>query len=58
MITFIRWYLAKAKAMKLKLAFYSFLEDGLKYITENKDDFARKLMQENGTEAPEKKITA
>lgn len=55
MITFIRWYLAKAKAMKLKLAFYSFLEDGLKYITENKDDFARKLMQENGAETPEEK---
>lgn len=46
MITFIRWYLMKAKEIKLKLAFYQFLEQGVKEVTENQEELKKQIIHE------------
>lgn len=46
MITLIRWYLMKSKEIKFKLALYSFLEQGVKEITDNQDELQQKFVHE------------
>lgn len=46
MITLIRWYLIKSKEIKLKLAFWSFIEQIMNEITGNGDDIEKKLIAE------------
>ncbi len=46
MITFIRYCRIKAKEIKLKLAFYSFLEKGIKEFSKNKETLQKKLIHE------------
>lgn len=44
MITLIRWYLMKAKEIKLKLALYSAIEQGMNEIVNNKEDIEKKIV--------------
>ena len=44
MITLIRWILMKQKEIKIKLAFYMFLDKQLKNF--NSDEFMNKIMKE------------
>lgn len=46
MITFIRWYLLKAKEIKLKLAFWSFIDQIVNEIVKNGDGVEKKLISE------------
>ena len=46
MITFIRWILMKQKEIKLKLALYSIFDEGIKYISENKEYLEMKFIHE------------
>lgn len=46
MITFIRWYLLKAKEIKLKLAFWSFIDQIVNEIVKNGDSVEKKLISE------------
>ena len=45
MITIIRYIILCQKRVKLKLALYSFLEQALKEVIENKDDLQRKFIR-------------
>lgn len=44
MITLIRWYMLKAKQIKMKLAFWTFVEKLLVEIAKNGDGLENKLM--------------
>ncbi len=46
MITLIRWYLLKAKEIKLKLAFWSFIDQIINEIVKNGDGVEKKLISE------------
>ncbi len=46
MITLIRWYLLKAKEIKLKLAFWSFIDQIINEIVKNGDGIEKKLISE------------
>lgn len=46
MITLVRWYLMKAKEIKLKLAFYSLLEQGIEELANNKDEIKKEFIHE------------
>ena len=46
MITLIRWYLLKAKEIKLKLAFWSFIDQIKNEIVKNGDGVEKKLISE------------
>lgn len=46
MITLIRWYLLKAKEIKLKLAFWSFIDQIVNEIVKNGDGVEKKLISE------------
>ena len=46
MITFIRWYLLKAKEIKLKLVFWSFIDQIVNEIVKNGDGVEKKLISE------------
>lgn len=46
MITLIRWYLLKAKEIKLKLAFWSFIDQIINEIVKNGDGIEKKLIAE------------
>lgn len=46
MITLIRWYMMKAKEIKMRLAFWSLLEQLTNEIVENKEDIEKKLVSE------------
>lgn len=44
MITLIRWYMLKAKQIKMKLAFWTFAEQILVEFAKNGDGVEKKLM--------------
>ena len=44
MITLIRWYMMKRKQIKIKLAFWTFVEQMLVEVTKNGDKLEEKLM--------------
>lgn len=46
MITLIRWYLLKTKEIKLKLAFWSFVDQIINEIVKNGDGVEKKLISE------------
>lgn len=46
MITLVRWYLMKAKEIKLKLAFYSLLEQEIEELANNKDEIKKEFIHE------------
>ena len=46
MITLIRWYLLKAKEIKLNLAFWSFIDQIVNEIVKNGDGVEKKLISE------------
>ena len=46
MITLIRWYLLKTKEIKLKLAFWSFVDQIINEIVKNGDSVEKKLISE------------
>ena len=46
MITIIRWWIYKAKVIKLKLGVVAIVEQLLKEITKNGDDIQEKLIAE------------
>lgn len=46
MITLIRWCLLKAKEIKLKLAFWSFIDQIINEIVKNGDGVEKKLIAE------------
>lgn len=46
MITLIRWYLLKAKEIKLKLAFWSFIDQIVNEIVKNGDGVEKKFISE------------
>ena len=46
MITLIRWYLLKAKEIKLKLSFWSFIDQIVNEIVKNGDGVEKKLISE------------
>ena len=46
MITLIRWFLMKQKEIKLKLALYSFLDEGMHYLAGHKEELEQKLVHE------------
>ena len=46
MITLIRWILLKQKEIKIKLAFYMFLDKQLKEFYKNPDGFTNKILKE------------
>lgn len=46
MITLIRWYLLKAKEIRLKLAFWSFVDQIINEIVKNGDGVEKKLISE------------
>lgn len=46
MITLIRWYLLKAKEIKLKLAFWSFIDQIINEVVKNGDGVEKKLIAE------------
>lgn len=45
MITLIRWYLLKAKEIKIKLAFYSFVDQIVNEVI-NTDELQKKILHE------------
>lgn len=45
MITLIRWYMLKAKQIKMKLAFWTLVDQLVKEIAENGDGIESKLME-------------
>ena len=46
MITIIRWWIYKAKVIKLKLGVIAVIEQLLKEVTKNGDDIQKKLITE------------
>ena len=46
MITIIRWWIYKAKLIKLKLGVVAIIEQLLKEVTKNGDDIQKKLIAE------------
>ena len=44
MITLIRWYMMKAKQVKMKLAFWTLIDQLLTEVTKNGDGIEKKLM--------------
>ena len=46
MITLIRWFQLKKKEIYIKLAFYSFIEQYVNEIVNNKEDIEKKLIHE------------
>ena len=44
MITLIRWYMLKAKQIKIKLALWTFAEQLLTEVAKNSDGLENKLM--------------
>lgn len=46
MITLIRWYMLKAKEIKMKLSLYRYLEKGVDYIAKNTDDLKKMFVHE------------
>ena len=46
MITLIRWVIMKQKEIKIKLAFYMFLDRKLRDFLKNPDEFMNKMMKE------------
>lgn len=46
MITLIRWWIYKAKVIKLKLGIVAIVEQLLKEITKNGDDIQKKFIAE------------
>ena len=46
MITIIRWWIYKAKVIKLKLGAVAIVEQLLKEITKNEDDIQKKFIGE------------
>lgn len=46
MITLFKWYLMKRKEITIKLGIYTALEEGLKYINDNREEVERKLVHE------------
>lgn len=44
MITLIRWYMMKAKQIKMKLAFWTLIDQLLTEVTKNGDGIEKKLM--------------
>ena len=44
MITFIRWYMMKAKQIKMKLAFWTFVDQWVTEIAQNSESIEKKLM--------------
>ena len=44
MITFIRWYMMKAKQIKMKLAFWTLVDQLVVEIAKNGDGIEKKLM--------------
>lgn len=47
MLTIIRWFLLKQKEIKLKLAFYRQLEQGVEYLAKHKDELETLFASEN-----------
>lgn len=43
MITLIRWILLKQKEIKLKLAFYSFVDQNIKKLANNPEKLEKKI---------------
>lgn len=59
MITLIRWYMMKAREIKIKLALYRMIEKGVDYIGANADELKKLFVHElAGTlhNAPDEKI--
>lgn len=46
MITFIRWWIYKAKVIKLKLGMITIIEQLIKELTKNSDDIQKKFIAE------------
>lgn len=46
MITIIRWWIYKAKVIKLKLGVIAVIEQLLKEVTKNSDDIQKKFIAE------------
>ena len=46
MITLIRWWIYKAKVIKLKLGVVTLIEQFLKEVTKNGDDIQKKFIAE------------
>ena len=46
MITIIRWWIYKAKVIKLKLGVVAIIEQLLKEVTKNGDDIQKKFLAE------------
>lgn len=46
MITLFKWYLMKRKEITIKLGIYTALEEGLKYIANNREEVEKKLVHE------------
>lgn len=46
MITFIRWWIYKAKVIKLKLGMITIIEQLIKELTKNGDDIQKKFIAE------------
>ena len=44
MITLIRWYMMKAKQIKMKLAFWTLIDQLLTEVAKNGDGIEKKLM--------------
>lgn len=44
MITLIRWYMLKAKQIKMKLAFWTFVDHLVTGVVKNSDKFENNLM--------------
>ncbi len=46
MITLIRWYMMKAKEVKIKLTLYRMIEKGVAYIGGNPDELKKLFVHE------------
>lgn len=46
MITLFKWCLMKRKEITIKLGIYTALEEGLKYIANNREEVEKKLVHE------------